>query len=81
MRFPWVSRERLDEAQKEIARLREENAAMIERLLDQPEPRKQVSVEEDKADGVSASNPIDRVLVRFDRAPASEKARFKARMR
>jgi hypothetical protein len=37
MRWPWVSRERLEDAQREISELKQERRELLDRLLAEPE--------------------------------------------
>lgn len=95
MRFPLVSRERLDLAEKQLADSEAERRRLLDLLLRDTTPvrRQAATVTEDdgiravtspeEGSAVAFTTPIDRVLSRFDQAHKGGKipAQFKARSR
>ena len=77
MRFPLVSRERFDDVRQQLADSEAERKELMEIILLRPEPvPKQVEPEVERG---NFATPFDRIGSRFDRA--TDKAKFKARMR
>jgi len=75
MRWPWVSRELVDELRKQLAASEAERKHLLELLLEKPkvvEPPKPVLVSAPEKTSEEApinfTTPFDRVLTRFDHA-------------
>ena len=81
MNWPWVSRKRLEDAERRFTECDTERRDLLDRLLERqekPAVKPNVSVEEDS----TFTTPFDRIGARFDKAgPAARHPKFKARMR
>lgn len=83
MNWPWVSRKRLEDAERRLTDSDTERRSLLKLLLERadqaaPAPRN-VSVEEDSAK--QFTTPFDTIGRRFDKSPDAKRPQFKARMR
>ena len=89
MRFPWVSREWLEDVKRQLAKSEAERERLLdllsERIKPTPVPARPVLVEEDKSRDVAQgtvkgfTTPFDRIGAKFDKVPTTDKARFLVR--
>lgn len=85
MKWPWVSRARLEDTERRLAESDAERRKLLNRLLDRDESMKmpgRVSIEEDSYNPVPFTTPFDKKIRDFEMAGAkARQPQFKARVR